>query len=151
METEVLEVKILDIQEESFSINSEILSSLDQTDNTGIEFFISFKLNKNESVLVSEASLTYLIEKEETSEKLACISYSFILYIKDLNNYIEDDKVRLPDRFMEELIYDVYSTGRVIAKDRLIGTKLKNVYLPFGGASQIYELFKKSPKVKIQN
>ena len=60
-------------------------------------------------------------------------------------------KVRLPDRFMEELIYDVYSTGRVIAKDRLIGTKLKNVYLPFGGASQIYELFKKSPKVKIQN
>ena len=140
METEVLEVKILDIQEESFSINSEILSSLDQTDNTG-----------NESVLVSEASLTYLIEKEETSEKLACISYSFVLYIKDLNNYIEDDKVRLPDRFMEELIYDVYSTGRVIAKDRLIGTKLKNVYLPFGGASQIYELFKKSPKVKIQN
>ena len=120
METEVLEVKILDIQEESFSINSEILSSLDQTDNTGIEFFISFKLNKNESVLVSEASLTYLIEKEETSEKLACISYSFVLYIKDLNNYIEDDKVRLPDRFMEELIYDVYSTGRVIAKDRLI-------------------------------
>ena len=108
METEVLEVKILDIQEESFSINSEILSSLDQTDNTGIEFFISFKLNKNESVLVSEASLTYLIEKEETSEKLACISYSFVLYIKDLNNYIEDDKVRLPDRFMEELIYDVY-------------------------------------------
>ena len=69
METEVLEVKILDIQEESFSINSEILSSLDQTDNTGIEFFISFKLNKNESVLVSEASLTYLIEKEETSER----------------------------------------------------------------------------------
>ena len=66
METEVLEVKILDIQEESFSINSEILSSLDKTDNTGIEFFISFKLNKNESVLVSEASLTYLIEKEET-------------------------------------------------------------------------------------
>lgn len=61
METEVLEVKILDIQEESFSINSEILSSLDQTDNTGIEFFISFKLNKNESVLVSEASLTYLL------------------------------------------------------------------------------------------
>ena len=38
METEVLEVKILDIQEESFSINSEILSSLDQTDNTELNF-----------------------------------------------------------------------------------------------------------------
>lgn len=130
METEVLEVKILEIQEDSFSINSEILSSLDQTDNPGIEFFISFKLNKKKSILISEASLTYLIDKEEISEKLACVSYSFVLYIKDLNNYIEDDKVRLPDRFMEELIYDVYSTGRVIAKDRLIGTRLKSVYLP---------------------
>ena len=71
METEVLEVKILEIQEDSFSINSEILSSLDQTDNPGIEFFISFKLNKKKSVLISEASLTYLIDKEEISEKLA--------------------------------------------------------------------------------
>lgn len=151
METEVLEVKILAIQEDSFFIDSDVISLLDKTDNPGIEFFISFKLDKKGSVLVSNASLTYLIDKDEKSEKLTCISYSFIVYIKDLDNYIEDDKLKLPDRFMEELIYDVYSTGRVMAKERLIDTRLKDVYLPFGGASKIYELFKKSPRVKIQN
>ena len=43
METEVLEVKILAIQEDSFFIDSDVISLLDKTDNPGIEFFISFK------------------------------------------------------------------------------------------------------------
>ena len=50
---------------------------------------------------------------------------------------------KFPNGFIEAVLTDVYATARILIAQKLRGTRLENIYLPFGGAGSLVRMMQK--------
>lgn len=80
----------------------------------------------------------------------AALRFRFSLEVDSLSNleYVTNPQkgthqYKFPNGFIEAVLTDVYATARILMAQKLVGTRLENVYLPFGGASSLIRTMRK--------
>lgn len=147
METKTTIYKIASIAVNSFSQDKGVGTISNQV-NPNIVFSLTLKANLRSNDLITDASIVYL---DGNKKELAKLSYSFIVNIMDLESHVNEKDCTLdfPDTLIKAIIFDTFATGRAMMSERLAGTALKDDYLPLGGAEDIWNQFKITPKINI--
>lgn len=146
METKkYIDVKIASIPVNAFSMDAEKISFVEKEDNINMSLGLTVQAKPKEKLLIASASIAY----EKEGNELASLSYSFIVFIPQIEEFTVGGKMNLPENFLKNVIYDTYATGRILMHERLLGSKLQDVYLILGGGNALWEKFKENPRIGI--
>lgn len=140
-----LKVSLRRIAEDAFTRNEEIIADESKNIIPQIGFELLSDINKN--LLTIAAQIVYVTPEKEIAAglryhyTLEVISLSDLQYVSNPEKGTHDYK--FPNGFIEAVITDVYATGRVMMANKLAGTRLESLYLPFGGATNLIKMMKK--------
>jgi len=144
MEKEI-NVQVVSIEEEHFSIQYDKLPSSKDDIETIIGY--SWIIHPEQSNVA--ISMWIRIQKKGDTridkEDIVSLRFSFNVHIDSLFSFVEkqNDKnaIKLPSTVLSTIIGDAYATGRVLLSLKLADTSLKDLYLPFNGASNFIKAF----------
>lgn len=132
-----LKVSLKRIAEDGFTRNDEILADTSKTLVPQMGFELLSDINKN--ILTIVVQVGYVTT---TKEVAAALRFRFSLEVDSLSNLEHvtnpqkgTHQYKFPNGFIEAILTDVYATARILMSQKLAGTRLENVYLPFGGAN----------------
>lgn len=134
-----LKVSLKRIAEDGFTRNDEILADASKALTPQMGFELLSDINKN--LLTIVAHVGYVTPAKEVA---AALRFRFTLEVDSLSNLEHTTspqkgthQYKFPNGFIEAILTDVYATARILMAQKLVGTRLENVYLPFGGAGSL--------------
>lgn len=140
-----LKVILRRISEDGFVKNEEILSDTSKPLYPQMGFDLMSDIKKN---LLTIATQVGFITPEKTVG--AHLRFHFTLEVINLSDleYVSNPEkgthdYKFPKGFLEAILTDVYATARIMLAQKLVGTRLEGIYLPFGGANELIKLTKK--------
>ena len=140
-----LKVSLKRIAEDGFTRNDEILADESKTLIPQMGFELLSDINKNMLTIV--AHVGYVTPAKEVG---AALRFRFSLEVDSLSNleYVTNPQkgthqYKFPNGFIEAVLTDVYATARILIAQKLRGTRLENIYLPFGGAGSLVRIMQK--------
>lgn len=140
-----LKVSLKRIAEDGFSLNEAIMADAAKPVAPQIAFDLLSDIKKN--LLTIAMQVLYVTPENEVA---AALRFRYTLEVVSLSDlqYVADAKkgthnYRFPNGFIEAVLTDVYATARVLMARHLAGTRLEEVYLPFGGATSLLKTLNK--------
>lgn len=140
-----LKISLRRIAEDGFTKNDEILADTSKILMPRMGFELMSDIKKN--LLTIATQVGYITPENEIGAflrfrfTLEVVSLSSLEYVSNPEKGTHDYK--FPQGFLEAVLTDVYATARVLIAQKLAGTRLEGMYLPFGGASELIRLTKK--------
>ncbi len=143
-----LHVSLRRIAEDGFTRNDEILADASKalTPQMGFELLSDIKKN----LLTITARVAYATAEKEIA---VALSFRYTLEVNSLSDLEHTTnpqqgthQYRFPNGFIEAVLTDVYATARILMMQKLVGTRLENTYLPFGGASNLIRIMQRKKK-----
>ena len=132
-----LKVSLRRIAEDGFTLNEAIVADTAKPVAPQIAF----------DLLTIAMQVIYATPEKEVA---AALRFHYTLEVVSLKNlqYLVDAKkgthnYRFPNGFLEAVLTDVYATARILMARHLSGTRLEDIYLPFGGASNLVKILNK--------
>ena len=146
-------VSIKDIHVSSFFVRDVEAPS---SDKINIQLRMEFMADVKAGLLIVSSTIRYALSADpKPGEEMMNMSYSFILKISSDGFAVKRDSgsysFTFPEGFIETVIRDVYASGRILCSERLTNMRLRDVYLPVGGAEQIIPDIMKTIEIKVIN
>lgn len=140
-----LKISLRRIVEDGFTLNEAIVADVTKPVIPQIGFDLLSDIEKN--LLTIAMQVIYVTPGKEVA---AALRFRYTLEVNSLKKlqYVVDAKkgthnYRFPNGFLEAVLADAYATARVLMSSHLSGTRLENVYLPFGGAANLVKILNK--------
>lgn len=115
--------------------------------NPGFGFKI--KIKEEDSTLSIEAIAFYA---NNAGEQVAFSKFIYDLYVEKIDTVITknegESSFNVPDEIMNVVIQEAFVTGRMFLSFHVNNTALKDLYLPFNGASSLIKQVKSQNKKK---
>lgn len=139
-----LKISLKRIVEDGFSRNDEILADTSKEIIPQMGFELLSDIKKNLLTIVSK--IIYVTPEQEVAADLRFRYTLEVISLSDLQHITNAEKgthdYKFPNGFIEAVLTDVYATGRVLIAQKLVGTRLEGMYLPFGGANSLIQIMK---------
>lgn len=145
-------IQLIHIAELEYDLKENLIPKTKEKCETDIRPGFGFKIiiNEEDSTLSIEATAFYA---NISGVEVATSKFIYVLYIENINSIIkknqEESAFYVPDEIMDVVIQETFATGRMFLSSHVNNTALKDLYLPFNGASGLIKQVKsKGEKTK---
>lgn len=135
-----LALTLIEIKEDSFTSNEALIGDPEKAFISQIGFDLFF--NSQEEVFMVMGKIAYVTAQEETAAELTFhykVRVAGIATLQPDGEAVKVEGYKLPKYLIDTAIGDAYASGRLMMSYHMKDTRLENVYLPFGGASQFLQ------------
>lgn len=144
-------IQLIHVAELDYSLKENLIPETKEKCETDINpgFGFKIKINEDNSTLSIEATAFYA---NKAGVEVADSKFIYVLYFENMDTIIKKDKdesfLYIPDEIMDVVIQEAFITGRMFLSSHVKNTALKDLYLPFNGASSLIKQVKSQNKKK---
>lgn len=144
-------IQLMHVAELEYDLKENLIPETKQQCETDINpgFGFKIKINEEDSTLSIEA---IAFCANNAGVEVAFSKFIYVLYIDNIGTVItkneDGSSFNVPDEIMDVVIQEVFVTGRMFLSSHVVNTALKDLYLPFNGASGLIKQVKLQDKKK---
>ena len=138
-------IRLLSVREKVFSMDVEKIPATEKECERLIKpaFGFHLSIDKDNSTLTADVKVFYGYP-DKPNEVVASLEFSYTIFIERIEEVFiegknEKTKITAPVNLMKTIINDIYVTARTLISIHLVSTPLRDLYLPFDGASPIID------------